>query len=107
MNKQLTIDFINQSSSHICQTSEGHSNEQTEFADRLGQMNCCYQALSSDVTEKLKQIEMIKVKWQEYDKHVKKLQTWFVDQNEKFQQCCVISNEMSVKQAFTDCKVGP
>ena len=105
VNKQLTIDFINQSSSHPSQNPDGHYNEQTEFADRLGQMNSCYQALSSDVIEKLKQLEMIKGKWQEHDDSLKKLQGWFIDQNERFQKCCVISHEMSVQQALTDCRV--
>ena len=103
MNKQLTIDSIN-ASMQSGQTSDQHFSEQTEFADRLGQMNCCYQGMSSDVVEKLKHLEMLKAKWSEYDDSLKKLSSWFIDQNDTFEKCCTISNEMSVQQALSDCK---
>ena len=42
--------------------------ERTDFAERLGQMNKRYLGVSSDVDDRLKQLEMQQLKWEEYEK---------------------------------------
>lgn len=53
--KQLTVDFVNQSVLQISsQDVEGKRSDKTDFAERLGAMNRCWQILQGLVTEKVR-----------------------------------------------------
>lgn len=55
-NKQLTVDFVNQSS---MQSTEGLAD--TDFSEKLGSMNSRYQSISSDIAEQLRNLELLQV----------------------------------------------
>ena len=72
-NRQLTIDFVNQSaiqSSSVDMVDSPHlpwTSDKAEFAEHLGQMNKRYQSVSSDVVDRLKNLERLELRWQEYE----------------------------------------
>ncbi len=106
-NKQLTVDFVNQSATQHGQLdADGIQPEKTDFAEKLGCMNQYYQTLYSDVTEKLKVLELMQLKWQEYDKGVNNINNWLSDQLAKVAKFCRIGHEISVQHALKECKVN-
>ena len=58
-NKQLTVDFVNAAMAQ--QTADGDAPDKMEIAEKLGQMNNNYQAISSDIMDKLKNLELQQV----------------------------------------------
>ncbi|XP_023932384.1 nesprin-1-like [Lingula anatina] len=104
-NKQLTVDFVNQSALEMSiRVPHGHQAEKTDFAEKLGQMNRRWQAAASDVAERLKTLEMLQVRWEEYEKCVKGLMEWFDDQENKIKKYHRIGHEISIRQTLKDCK---
>ncbi|ELT88687.1 hypothetical protein CAPTEDRAFT_175674 [Capitella teleta] len=111
-NRQLTIDFVNQSGSQVSQPelenvpALGSSvrAERAEFAERLGQMNKRYLSICSDVDDKLKRVEIQQMKWEEYEKGVSTLNNWFDNQESAFKKFQHTGHEASVEQAIKDCK---
>jgi len=108
-NKQLTIDFVNQSSlqtgTQDQESSPYMSSDKTEFAERLGTLNKRWQGLSHDVNEQLRTFEMLQKKWEEYESSLSCLQDWFQEQEDKVKQYRLIGHEVSVKQTLKECKV--
>jgi hypothetical protein len=88
-------------------SSQGSSilNEKTEFDERLGQMNKRYQACSSDVLERLKNLEMLEIRWQEFEKMYNNFVNWFSDQQGKVDKYGKLGHEASMQQMIKDCQV--
>ena len=111
-NRQLTVDFVNQSSlqgsmADLDSTqSTSYQNEKTEFDERLGQMNKRYQSCSSDVVERLKNLEMLETRWQEFEKSYNNLVNWFSDQQDRLDKFGQLGHEASLQQNITECQVG-
>ena len=111
-NRQLTVDFVNQSAIQSSSVDTVDSprlpwtSDKVEFAERLGQMNKRYQRVSSDVIDRLKNLEMLELRWQEYEKNVTSLMNWFNDQDGKVAKYNRIGHEASIEQALKDCKVS-
>ena len=62
--------------------------------------------LCSDVAERLKQLELLQIKWEEYEKEVNALNNWFSDQSARVDKFHQIGHEISVQHALNECKVG-
>ena len=106
-NRQLTVDFVNQSAMQTSSSKESDDATQSdrmEFAERLGNMNKRYQSVTSDVTERLKNLELLLLKWEEYEKGVNTLISWFQDQEAKVKRCNKVGHEVTVRQGLRDCK---
>lgn len=53
--KQLTVDFVNQSVLQISgQDMESKRSDKTDFAERLGVMNCRWQILQGHINERVR-----------------------------------------------------
>lgn len=103
--KQMTVDFVNETVLHMGQEPQGQPGERTEFAEKLGQLNKRWQLVNSDVTDKLKNLESLREKWDEYEKGVKDLRDWLLSQEERIKKFQLIGNEIHVRQTLRDCKV--
>ena len=84
---------------------DGRHAEKTEFAEKLGLMNKRWESISSDVVERLKNLELMQVKWEEYDRGVSHVLQWFSDQELRVKKHHRIGHEVGVQQAVKDCKV--
>lgn len=116
-NRQLTIDFVNQSAAQQSTLNDleptstpslasSAQSERTDFAERLGQMNKRYLGVSSDVDDRLKRLEMQQLKWEQYEKGVNNLVNWFTNQEGAVKKFQLIGHQASVEQALKDCKVS-
>ncbi|CAH1803082.1 unnamed protein product, partial [Owenia fusiformis] len=103
-NKQLTVEFIQQSSLQASIAEGGHGRDKIEQADRLGELHTRWQQLSIDVTERLKNYEMLQVRWEEYEKSVSLLQTWFTEQEQRIRKFQSIGHQISIQHALKQCK---
>ncbi len=61
----------------------------------------------SDVAERLKQLELLQIKWEEFEKDVNALNNWFRDQTARLDKFHNIGHDVSVQHAITECKVRP
>ncbi len=52
-----------------------------------------------------KNLELLMLKWEEYEKGVNALISWFMDQEAKVKRCHKIGHEVTVQQGLRDCKV--
>lgn len=53
--KQLTVDFVNQSVLQISGADvESKRSDKTDFAEKLGAMNCRWQILQTHITERVR-----------------------------------------------------
>jgi len=53
--KQLTVDFVNQSVLQISGADvESKRSDKTDFAEKLGTMNCHWQILQTHITERVR-----------------------------------------------------
>lgn len=80
--------------------------DKTDFAERLGLMNKRYQAVTSDVSERLKRLDMLELRWEDYEKCVNNLVHWFDDQEGKIKKFHKIGHDVSVQQALKECTVS-
>ncbi len=59
----------------------------------------------SEVAERLKQLEMQQLRWEEFEKDVNALNHWFSDQTARLDKFHRIGHEVSVQHALDECKV--
>ena len=102
-NHRLTVEYVNQASTHISQLD---LSDKTDYAEELGQMNKHFQAIAMDVADRLRNLEMMELKWQEYDKGVTALLDWFADQEKRIAKFKKIGPEVSVQQNLKECNVS-
>ena len=93
-NKQLTVDFVNQST--LDTHAEAQPSDTAYFSEKLGEMNGRYQAISNQVVEKIKSLQELQARWEDYDKMIKTLEIWFTDQEAKITRFQRIGHEFSV-----------
>ncbi|TRY83468.1 hypothetical protein DNTS_016212, partial [Danionella cerebrum] len=103
--KQLTVDFVNQSVLQISGADvESKRSDKTDYAEKLGAMNCRWQILQTCITEKVQYLEGLLVSWVEYESKVQALQTWLNTQEERLKRKHRIENLSSVQNALKDCQ---
>ena len=51
-------------------------------------------------------MELLQIKWEEYEKEVNVLNNWFSDQSARVDKFHQIGHEISVQHALNECKVG-
>ena len=108
-NKQLTIDFVNQSIAQQAgqiETPEVGQTERAEFAEKLGDVNRRYNKLSGLVQERVTSLELSEHRWETYDEGVNSMTNWVLEQTARMQKLRQIGNEMAVQQAIKECKVS-
>ena len=86
------------------QSSEGLAD--TEFDEKLGRVNSRYQRLSSDVAEQLRTLELLQVKWEEYDQVINRLKNWFSDQEAKVAKLQNVGHDVSVRRSIAELRVS-
>jgi dsDNA-binding SOS-regulon protein len=101
-NRQRTVDFVNHSTSSSTHSPEA---DRTELAEELGSMNHRYQAVASNVSEQLKQLDVLQMQWKEYDEQVDELALWFADQDAKLGNMMQLHRPAAIQQAVKDCQV--
>ncbi|XP_056332551.1 nesprin-1-like isoform X4 [Danio aesculapii] len=103
--KQLTVDFVNQSVLQISGADvESKRSDKTDFAEKLGAMNCHWQILQTRITERVQYLEGLLVSWVEYEGKVQGLQAWLDAQEERLKRKHRIENLSSVQNALKDCQ---
>ncbi|XP_073726049.1 nesprin-1 isoform X5 [Misgurnus anguillicaudatus] len=103
--KQLTVDFVNQSAVQIGgQEVESKCSDKTDFAEKLGAMNCRWQILQTHITERVQYLEGLLTSWFEYESKVQNLQAWLNTQEERLKRKHRIENLSSVQNALKDCQ---
>ena len=100
-NQQLTVDFVSQS-----QSSAGVEANHADFAEQFGDMNHQYQAVASDVSERLKQLDSLQLQWTDYESKVDSLHCWFTEQDAKLGGFMQLQGHAAVQQAIQECNVG-
>lgn len=104
--KQLTVDFVNQDVLQARDELEGPPPaEQNEFSERLGMLNSRWKDVSKHVSDRLKSLEAIHNKWDEFEKAVTRFIGWFHEQEDKLKKYRLIGHEVSVRQTLKDVKV--
>lgn len=105
--KQLTVDFVNQDVLQPKEDLEGPPPaERNEFSERLGMLNSRWQEVSKHVSDRLKSLEAVHNKWEEFEKAVGRLIGWFHEQEDKLKKYRLIGHEVAVRQTLKDVKVG-
>jgi len=99
-NRQLTVDFVSQS-----QSSTGVTADHSDFAEELGNMNHRYQAVASDVSERLKQLNSLQLQWLEYESQVDQLNIWFAKQDTRLAGFVQLQSHATVQQAIREFNV--
>ena len=64
-----------------------------------------FSLIYSDVAERLKQLELLQIKWEEYERDVNSLNNWFSDQSARLDKFHRIGHEVSVQHSINECKV--
>ena len=104
--KQLTVDFVNQDVLQPKDEQDGPPPaERNEFSERLGTLNSRWQEVSRHVSDRLKTLEAIHNKWEEFEKSVTRLIGWFHEQEDKLKKYRLIGHEVNVRQTLKDVKV--
>jgi len=75
--QQLTVDFVTVSQSFTGVTASPAA----DLAEQLGSISCRYQAIASDVSERLKHLNSLQLQWNEYESQVSSLNSWFTEQD--------------------------
>ena len=102
----MTVDFVNQSSLNMSTSQlDTQQSDKTDFAERLGQMNNRWQRISSDVAGRMKNLELIQVKWDEFEMGIKALQDWYHDNELKVKRHNRLGHEVTIQQSLKECKV--
>lgn len=103
--KQLTVDFVNQDVLQAKDELEGPPpTERNEFSERLGVLNNRWKDVSKHVSDRLKSLEAIHNKWDEFEKAVSRFIGWFHEQEDKLKKYRLIGHEVSVRQTLKDVK---
>ncbi|KAG1946578.1 nesprin-1 [Pimephales promelas] len=103
--KQLTVDFVNQSVLQISGADvESKRSDKTDFAEKLGTMNCHWQILQTHITERMQYLEGLLASWVEYEGKVQGLQAWLNAQEDRLKRKHRIENLSSVQNALKDCQ---
>ncbi|XP_059374492.1 nesprin-1-like isoform X2 [Carassius carassius] len=103
--KQLTVDFVNQSVLQISGADvESKRSDKTDFAEKLGAMNCRWQILQTRITERVQFLEGLSESWVEYEGKVQTLQGWLNAQEDRLKRKQRIENLSSVQNALKDCQ---
>ena len=79
--------------------------EINEFSERLGTLNSRWGEVSRHVSDRLKSLEGVHGKWEEFEKSLTRLIGWFREQEDKIKKYHLIGHEVSVRQTLKDCKV--
>ena len=103
-NKQLTVDFVNQSAAANDTMTAAAALESTQFSEKLGELNSRYGHVLSQVNETLKQLQELQRNWQEHDTSVKALQMWLTDQEARLSRFRRLGHELSVRNALNECQ---
>jgi len=98
--RQSTVDFVNRSQS----SSEAVASH-ADLAEELGDMNCRYQTVASDVSERLKQLSSLQLQWSDYESQVCSLTQWFAKQEAWVGGLTQLQDHGSVQQAILECRV--
>ena len=96
------MDFVNQSATDPTLRESGEKND---FSEKLGEMNHRYTRVSGFVVERIKSLEMVLLRWEDYDRAVKSLDNWFIDQEAKLGRFERMGHLISVQQSLRECKV--
>ncbi|KTF84425.1 hypothetical protein cypCar_00008835, partial [Cyprinus carpio] len=103
--KQLTVDFVNQSVLQLSGADvESKRSDKTDFAEKLGAMNCRWQILQTRITERVQYLECLLESWVEYEGKVQTLQAWLNTQEDRLKRKHRIENLSSVQNALKDCQ---
>jgi len=98
--RQLTVDFVNQS-----QASSEVAARCADLAEELGDMNRRYQAVASDVSERLKQLNSLQLQWSDYESLVSHLTQWFAKQDVRLDSLTKLLGRGVIQQAILECHV--
>ncbi|KAL3874929.1 hypothetical protein ACJMK2_037881 [Sinanodonta woodiana] len=103
--KQLTVDFVNQ---EVLQpkddTDSPAPSERNEFSERLGSLNSRWQTVSRHVSDRLKMLEAMNARWDEYERTLGILVSWIKEHEDKLKKYRLIGQEVGVRQTLKDCK---
>ena len=103
----MTVDFVNQDVLKPADDTDAPlPAEINEFSERLGTLNSRWGEVSRHVSDRLKSLEGIHGKWEEFEKSQSRLIGWFREQEDKIKKYHLIGHEVSVRQTLKDCKVG-
>ncbi|KAH3846261.1 hypothetical protein DPMN_088560 [Dreissena polymorpha] len=103
--KQLTVDFVNQEVLQPKDDLDGPPPaERNEFSERLGVLNGRWLEVSKHVSDRLKSLEAVHNKWEEFERSITRLVEWFHEQEDKLKKYRLIGHEVSVRQTLKDVK---
>jgi len=97
---QLTVDFVNQS-----QSGSEVASSRADLAEELGDMNRRYQTVASDVSERLKQLNSLQMRWSDYESEVRSLTQWFAKQDAWLGGLMEVQDHGAIHQAILECHV--
>jgi len=99
--QQLTVNYLNQSQS----SAAGVTASRADFAEELGDMNRRYQAVASDVSERLKTLNSLQLQWSDCESQVDSLTQWFAEQDARLSSFVQVQDRAAVHQAVEECRV--
>jgi len=97
---QLTIGCVNER-----QSSSETMADRADFAERLGDVNRRYQAVASDVSERLKHLNLLQLQWTDYEAEVSSLTAWLAEQHDRLASIVHLQHHATVQQAVRECHV--
>ncbi|XP_046571092.1 nesprin-1-like isoform X2 [Haliotis rubra] len=100
--KQLTVDFVNQQvlQPHIPEEDA----EKLDFAEKLGEFNRQWKIFTSDVNERLRTLERLSSKFEDFEKLMSRLKLWFREQEDKIKNYGHVGHTSGVRQTLSECK---
>ena len=106
--RQLTVDFVNDVALQLAGSDHDDRlhGDKIEYAERLGQMNKRYQMLATDVIDRQKKLEALELQWEEYERGLNNMYSWFEDMGARVEKYSRLGHEMSVRTALKDSQVG-
>ena len=61
--------------------------------------------LSTNIVDRQKKLETLELKWEEYERGLNNMYSWFEDQAARIEKYSKLGHETSVKNAIKDCQV--
>ena len=105
--RQLTVDFVNDVALQLAGSDHDDRlhGDKIDYAERLGQMNKRYQMLATDVIDRQKKLEALELQWEEYERGLNNMYSWFEDMGARVEKYSRLGHEMSVRTALKDSQV--
>ncbi|KAI8785249.1 nesprin-1, partial [Biomphalaria glabrata] len=102
--RQMPVDFVNQQILAPQPDEINVPHEKLEFAEKLGHLNRKWKEVLQNVNDRLNTLKTLYGKWEEFEQSLKRLQTWFTEQEDTIRRYKLIGHEVGVKQTLRDLK---